>query len=93
MIETELNRLLENAKRDPALKEALLKTRETDEPVEDFCALAQKKGYDIQTGELFALGLTENDAKLRSVNGGGVNAVDGWDDAYEQFFTALIWTS
>ena len=64
MIETELNRLLENAKRDPALKEALLKTRETDDPVEDFCALAQS-----------------------------VNAVAGWDDAYEQFFTALIWTS
>ena len=33
MIETELNRLLENAKRDPALKEALLKTRETDEAI------------------------------------------------------------
>ena len=92
MIETELNRLLENVKRDPALKEALLKTRETDDPVEDFCALAQKMGYDIQTGALFALGLTENDAKLRSVNGGGVNPIEGWDDAYEQFFTELIWT-
>ena len=21
-----------------------------------------------------------------------VNAIDGWDDAYEQFFTQLIWT-
>ena len=92
MIELELNRLLQDAKADEALREALLQTRGTDNPVDDFCALAQARGYDIQTGELFALGLTENDAKLRSVNGGGVGAIDGWDDAYEQFFTALIWT-
>lgn len=26
-----------------------------------------------------------NDSKLRSVNGGGVNGIDGWDDTYEQF--------
>lgn len=92
MIEHELNRLLTDAKADPGLKQALLQTRESDNPVEDFCLFAQARGYDIQTGALFALGLTENDAKLRSVNGGGVGAIDGWDDAYEQFFTALIWT-
>ena len=92
MIEYELNRLLQNAKADQNLKAALLQTRTSDNPVEDFCVLAQSKGYDIQTGELFALGLTENDAKLRSVNGGGVGAIDGWDDAYEQFFTSLVWT-
>ena len=92
MIELELNRLLQDAKADEALREALLQTRGTDNPVDDFCALAQARGYDIQTGELFALGLTENDAKLRSVNDGGVGAIDGWDDAYEQFFTSLLWT-
>jgi hypothetical protein len=91
-IEQELNRLLSDAKQSPALKAALLQTRDTDNPVEDFCALARQKGYAIHAGELFALGLTENDAKLRSVNGGGVSPIDGWDDAYEQFFTALIWT-
>ena len=37
--------------------------------------------------------MTASDAKLRSVNGGGVNAIDGWDDAYEQFFSTLIWTN
>jgi len=92
MIEVELDRLLQDAKADPGLRQALLQTRESDEPVEDFCLLAQARGYDIQVGALFALGLTENDAKLRSVNGGGVGAIDGWDDAYEQFFTSLIWT-
>lgn len=92
MIERELERLLRDAKADPYLKAALLKTRGSEEPVEDFCALARKNGYEIYAGELFALGLTENDAKLRSVNGGGVNPIEGWDDAYEQFFTSLIWT-
>ena len=92
MIEKELERLLRDAKADAGLKAELLKTRESGEPVEDFCALARQKGYEINAGELFALGLTESDAKLRSVNGGGVNPIDGWDDAYEHFFTSLIWT-
>ena len=93
MIQQELDRLLAAAKADGALKERLLQTRRAEDPVEAFCTLARREGYDITAGELFALGLTENDAKLRSVNGGGVNAIDGWDDAYEQFFTTLIWTS
>lgn len=92
MIERELQRLLSDAKSDTALKAELLKTRGSDDPVEDFCALAREKGYEIYAGELFSLGLTENDAKLRSVNGGGVNPIEGWDDAYEQFFTSLLWT-
>ena len=92
MIEQELNRLLADAKADPDLRAALLRTRDSENPVDDFCTYAQEQGYDIRTGELFALGLTENDAKLRSVNGGGVSAIDGWDDAYEQFFTSLIWS-
>ncbi len=49
-------------------------------------------GYDIKPGELMAIGQDSNDAKLRSVNGGGVNPIDGWDDAYEQFFMTLLWT-
>ena len=92
MIELELERLLKNTKADGALKSALLKTRESENPVEDFCAFCQSKGYDITAGERFTVGMTASDAKLRSVNGGGVNAIDGWDDAYEQFFAELIWT-
>ncbi len=93
MIEQELERLLKAAKADKGLKDRLLLTRSDDDPVEAFCALARREGFAVNAGELFALGLTENDAKLRSVNGGGVGAIDGWDDAYEQFFTALIWTT
>ena len=92
MTEKELARLLSDAKKDKPLKEKLIATRGTENPVEDFCALSRSLGYEIHAGELFALGLTQNDAKLRSVNGGGVNPIEGWDDAYEQFFTELIWT-
>ena len=62
-------------------------------PVDDFCAIAQSRGFAVTTGELFTSGMTESDAKLRSVNGGGVNPIDGWDDAYEQFLTTLEWTT
>lgn len=92
MIELELDRLLKASKTNPQLKKELLSTRQSDNPVEDFCALCQNKGYDITIGELFAVGQDANDAKLRSVNGGGVNGIDGWDDAYEQFFLTLLWT-
>ena len=91
MIEQELERLLGDARKDKSLKAALAATRNTENPVEDFCAFARDRGYDITAGELFTMGLTANDAKLRSVNGGGVNPIDGWDDAYEQFFAELMW--
>ncbi len=91
-VETELTRLLADAKADSELKKALIKTKLTQNPVEDFCKLCQAKGYDVKIGELFAVGQDASDAKLRSVNGGGVTPIDGWDDAYEQFFLTLEWT-
>lgn len=91
MVEKELERLMKAARQDENLKAELIKTRESDDPVEDFCGLCRQKGYKITAGELFAAGQTQNDAKLRSVNGGGVNPIDGWDDMYEQFFTELVW--
>lgn len=92
MIEMELDRLLKAAKADSDLKQSLLATRDSEDPVAEFCRLSQSLGYDITIGELLASGLDNNDAKLRSVNGGGVNPIDGWDDTYEQFFMTLEWT-
>ena len=92
MVELELERLLGAAKQDAELKARLIETKKSGDPVEAFCRLAQSLGYDVKPGELFAAGLEANDAKLRSVNGGGVNGIDGWDDAYEQFFLTLEWT-
>ena len=93
MIEQELERLLLQAKQDKKLKSDLLETRKSDNPVEEFCTFCQRLGYQITAGELFTVGMTASDAKLRSVNGGGVDPIDGWDDAYEQFFASLIWTT
>lgn len=36
-----------------------------------------------------AYGQEMNDSKMRSVNGGGVCSIDGWDDAYDMFFASL----
>lgn len=92
MIEYELEKLLNLAKSDLKIKSELLKTKTTQNPVEDFCKFAQELGFDVTMGELMAVGQNSNDAKLRSVNGGGVDGIDGWDDAYEQFFLTLEWT-
>ncbi len=90
--EQELDRLLHDAKSDGQLKAALIQTKQSSNPIENFCEFCQKNGYNITLGELFAVGQNASDAKLRSVNGGGVNQIDGWDDAYEQFFLTLEWT-
>lgn len=87
MIREELDRLLCDAKSNAELKEKLLKTEQSENPIDNFCSLCRSLGYKIS-----ALGLDESDTKLRSVNGGGVNAIDGWDDAYEQFILTLKWT-
>ena len=91
MIQHELDRLLKDAKNDNNLKAKLIATIFDEDPVAEFCSLCQSLGYDIKIGELFACGQDMNDSKLRSVNGGGVNGIDGWDDTYEQFFLTLEW--
>lgn len=91
MIQHELDRLLKDAKNDNNLKAKLIVTKSAEDPVAEFCSLCQSLGYDVSIGELFACGQDMNDSKLRSVNGGGVNEIDGWDDTYEQFFLTLEW--
>lgn len=87
--QSELNRLLYDARHNTKLKERLLETRKTKDPMDKFCNISQSLGYNITIGGLFALGQDMNDSKLRSVNGGGVDGIDGWDDAYETFFNSL----
>ncbi|MGN0460590.1 MAG: hypothetical protein ACI4HL_06720 [Ruminococcus sp.] len=89
MVEEKLRQLLEDARHDEKLRETLLKTKEDSDPMKAFCDTCQSLGYEIYLGELFAYGQDMNDSKLRSVNGGGVCAIEGWDDAYEMFFASL----
>ena len=51
-----LERLTELAKKDEALRKALLKTRENKEPILSFCALAREAGVELYPGELLAVG-------------------------------------
>ena len=81
-IQNELERLMDGAKSDAALRRELIGAAKSDDPMKSFCDVCVKNGYEIYLGELFAYGQDMNDAKLRSVNGGGVNAIDGWVDTF-----------
>lgn len=89
MFEKELKRLINDAEKNPELKNALLKTRGSDDMMKDFCDVCQSFGYEIYLGELFAYGQDMNDSKLRATNGGGSFAIEGWDDALENIFDEL----
>ena len=87
----QLMELQRKAGHDDKLRDELLKTREQTDRIKGFCDKCNELGYDKITP--FALA-TEGEefcaTMLRSVNGGGVEAPDGWDDFYEMFFSAII---
>ncbi len=84
-----LTGLLEKARNDPGLKSRILATRGDKNPVNALCVLATAEGFPITAAELIDEGESSCAAMLRSVNGGGVEAPEGWDDLYEMFFAAL----
>lgn len=91
-MEERLAEILERAKADKELKQALLDTKKEKYPVHAFCKKINELGYDISVGELIGIGEEFEAAMIRSVNGGGVNSPFGdWDDMYDIFFAALEW--
>ena len=89
-MEQELMRLQERAISDEDLRKKLLDTRAEKYPVKAFCDLCNELGYNkVTVGELISAGDEFCSAMLRSVNGGGVEAPDGWNDFYEMFFDAI----
>ena len=89
-MEQELMKLQERALSDGELRQKLLNTRKEKYPVRAFCDLCHELGYNkITVGELISAGDEFCSAMLRSVNGGGVEAPDGWNDFYEMFFDAI----
>lgn len=89
MIELKLMELQSKAAHNPEMRRALLDTRSAADPVRAFCDKCADYGYDISVYELLTAGEEFCAAMLRSVNGGGVEAPDGWDDFYEMFMRAL----
>ncbi len=84
-----LTGLLAKAKSDLQLKQRIYETRNDPNPVNALCVLATAEGFPITAAELINDSEQSCAAMLRSVNGGGVEAPDGWDDLYEMFFAAL----
>ncbi len=84
-----LTMLLEKAKNSAELTERIYATRNENNPVNALCALATAEGFPITAAELIYGGEETCAAMCRSVNGGGVDTPDGWDDVYEMFFAAL----
>lgn len=89
-IDYELTKLTERARNDRQLRMELMETRKADDPVKAFCDKCVELGYkNITVYELLTAGEVFCAAMLRSVNGGGVEAPDEWDDFYEMFFDEL----
>ena len=79
------------AKRNPAVKEKLLKTSEMPSPVRALCELAASYGYPLFEMDLVLAGEEYYANMRRSTNGGGENSplLAGEDDYYEMFITDL----
>jgi len=89
-VEVELAQLTERARNDEKLRLDLLATRNEADKVRAFCDKCAELGYrHITIYELLTAGEAFCATMLRSVNGGGVEAPDNWDDFYEMFFDEL----
>lgn len=87
-----LRRLMElqtRALSDDVLRNELLATKNAPDPTRAFCDKCCELGYEISVYELLTAGEEFCAAMLRSVNGGGVEAPDGWEDFYGMFMQAI----
>lgn len=82
-------KLQQDALKNEKLRLQLLATEKSADPMAEFCKIATENGYPLTVGELFYAGEDCRDSMLRSVNGGGVEAPDGWGDMYENIIASL----
>ncbi|MED9821782.1 MAG: hypothetical protein U0J65_07115 [Christensenellales bacterium] len=87
-----LRQLRKRALREPAFHNALLKTREADDPLLALCAFATANGYPLTLGDVIADGEEFCCNQMKSTNGGNPMPYDcfSFDDAYEMFFLSLL---
>ena len=90
MIERELLRLIADVKKDEKLRKRLKNTRQSSDPIPEFCRICLESGYQVYPGELLAYGEDMNDSKLRATNGGGSFEIDGWSDAFENVLDEIF---
>ena len=86
-----LEALRKRALCDPALKEALLATRDHPNSLGEFCRISTEVGFPLYDMDIIEYGEFSYASMRRSTNGGGENSplLDGEDDAYEIFLYEL----
>ena len=86
-----LDELQNRAMKDGGLRDRFLKTRESSDPLEEFCRLCRELGYELYPMDIIQAGAEFYAAMKRSTNGGGENSplLEGEDDPYEMFFASL----
>lgn len=86
-----LRMLRDKALQDPAFRQALLNTRNAQDPLSAFCDLATASGYPLTIDEVISSGEEFADNQMKSTNGGNPMPYDcfGFDDAYEMFFISI----
>ena len=86
-----LDDLKRKAKKDPALRQMLLATRDEKNPLSAFCSVCRQLGYEVYEMDLIQEAEEAYAVMRRSTNGGGENSplLSGEDDYYEMFFADL----
>jgi len=90
-ITEKLEMLMEKVKKDSSLKEQLLNTMNSKNPVSDFCDIATKNGCPMSAMEIIEQGEHFYAEIKRSTNGGGENSpdLDFQNDEYSVFLMRL----
>ena len=86
-----LQKIQNRALKETALREKILATEHTQDPLDEFCKVCQQEGYEIYPMDVIIAGEESYAAMKRSTNGGGENApmLEGEDDFYELILAAL----
>ena len=90
-IATTLEELHKMAIKDPELKKRLLATRDSKNPLSDFCRISTEAGLPLYEMDMIEYGESAYAAMRRSTNGGGENSplLFYEDDTYELFLSGL----
>ena len=80
-----LEQLSALAKKSEKLRQRLLETQASKDPLDSFCRQAREAGVDLSIGELFEY----SDNQCKSTNGGNPTPYDSFNDAYETFLASI----
>ena len=80
------------ARQDEAFRQALLTTRDAQDPLSALCDFACENGFSLSLADVIAGGEEFACNQMKSTNGGNPMPYDcfGFDDAYEMFFISIM---